>query len=106
MLCKLTGGWQHTSYIPSNGTRMFAVISFFRKRLISGLKGKEVLLSQSTYLAHMQGMAPFLIDKMRVINSRLYDVVSDIDEIDLLKIKLRNELREIRQELTDIEITG
>ena len=69
-------------------------------------RGKEILLSQSTQMAHLQGMPPFMVEKMKAVNDRLYDVVLDIEDIELLKIKLRNELREIRKELTPMEITG
>ena len=71
-----------------------------------GQRGKEILLSQSALMAQKQGMAPFMVEKMNAVNSRLYDAVLEIEDTELLKVRLRNELREIRKELTPMEATG
>jgi len=71
-----------------------------------GQRGKEVLLSQTTQMAHLQGMSPSLVEKMMVANTRLYDTVLDVADIDLLKIRLKNELDEMRKEFTAEEVAG
>lgn len=71
-----------------------------------GLQGKEILLSQSALMAEKQGMPLFMVEKMNLVNNRLYELVVEIEDIELLKPKLRNELREIRKDLTSMEVTG
>ena len=81
-------------------------VSFIVMLAGPGQQGKEVLLSQATQMAHLQGMSPSLVEKMKVANTRLYDTVLDVDDIDLLKLRLKNELDEMRKEFTAEEVAG
>ncbi len=81
-------------------------VSFIVMLAGPGQRGKEILLSQSTQMAHLQGMSPSLVEKMKVANTRLYDTVLDVEDIDLLKIRLKNELDEMRKEFTAEDVAG
>ena len=81
-------------------------VSFIVMLAGPGQRGKEILLSQSTQMAHLQGMSPSLVETMKVANTRLYDTVLDVDDLELLKIRLKNELDEMRKEFTAEEVAG
>lgn len=69
-----------------------------------GLTGKDVLLTQSAKMVQMQGMSDEFIEKLSMINARLYDTVISSD-LEAVKDELRLELAEIRGELSQMEVT-